>query len=220
MQYQGVLLDIDGTLVDSNAAHVNAWVDVLRTHGFDTTPEDIWPLIGMGGDNLLPKVVGIDAESEQGERISKERSELFKEKYLPHLKPFPKVRDLLTRMREKGLSLVAASSSKGDEVEKLLEIAGVSDLMKDSTSASDTENSKPDPDLVHSGLDKINLPPGQVVMIGDTPYDIEAAGKAGVKVIAFRCGGFSDERLADAIAIYDDPADLLARYDESPLAVS
>lgn len=217
-QYQGVLLDIDGTLVDSNGAHVNAWVEVLRAHGFEINPDDIWPLIGMGGDNLLPRVVGIEADSEQGERISKERSDIFKEKYLPHLKPFPQVRELLTRMRERGLSLVAASSSKADEVEKLLEIAGVSDLMEDSTSASDTENSKPDPDLVVSGLDRIDLPPGQVVMIGDTPYDIEAAGKAGVKVIAVRCGGFSDERLADAIAIYDDPADLLARYDESPLS--
>lgn len=220
MQFQGVLLDIDGTLVDSNGAHVNAWVEVLRGHGFDVTPDDIWPLIGMGGDNLLPRVVGIEAESEQGERISKERSELFKEKYLPGLKPFPKVRELLARMRERGLELVAASSSKSGEVERLLEIAGVSDLMEDSTSASDTENSKPAPDLVHSGLDRIDLPPGKVVMIGDTPYDIEAAGKAGVKVIALRCGGFSDDRLADAIAIYDDPADLLARYDESPLAVS
>src|SRR3990170_4346299 len=92
MQYQGVLLDIDGTLVDSNGAHVHAWVEVLRGHGFDITPDDIWPLIGMGGDNLLPRVVGIEAESEQGERISKERSELFKEKYLPGLKPFPQVR--------------------------------------------------------------------------------------------------------------------------------
>lgn len=218
MDYQGVLLDIDGTLVDSNAAHVQAWVDVLTDHGFSVTPDDIWPLIGMGGDNLLPRVVGLEAESEQGEKISKERSELFKEKYLPGLKPFPQVRELLTRMKENGLSLVAASSSKADEVEKLLEIAGVSDLMEDSTSASDTENSKPDPDLVVSGLDRIDLPPGQVVMIGDTPYDIEAAEKAGVKVIALRCGGFSDERLSRAIAIYDDAADLLARYDQSPLS--
>ena len=217
MRYQGVILDIDGTLVDSNGAHVQAWVEVLQAHGFAVTEEEIWPLIGMGGDNLLPRVVGIEAESELGEKISKERSELFKKKFLPGLRPFPEVRTLLSRMRERGLRLVAASSSKADEVEKLLKIAQVSDLMEESTSASDTEHSKPDPDLIHSALDRIGLPAEELVMLGDTPYDIQAAAPAGVKVIAFRCGGFKDEDLKGALAIYDDAADLLARYDSSPL---
>ena len=218
MKYRGALLDIDGTLVDSNKAHVDAWVEVLRDHGFAVTPKDIWPLVGMGGDNLLPRVVGISSESELGKKISEQRSKLFKERFLPHLEPFPEVRSLLERMRERGLKLVAASSSKADEVEKLLEIAGVTDLMDESTSASDTKNSKPDPDLIHSGLERIGLPAGEVVMLGDTPYDIEAAAKAGVEVIAFRSGGFEDEDLDDALAIYDGAADLLARYDDSPLA--
>jgi HAD superfamily hydrolase (TIGR01509 family) len=218
MKYQGVILDIDGTLVDSNEAHVQAWVEVLRAHGFAVGPEEIWPLVGMGGDNLLPRVVGIEKESELGERISKERSELFKEKYLRRLRPFPEVRNLLTRMRENGLRLVAASSSKGDEVEKLLKIAEADDLMEETTSASDAERTKPDPDLIHSALDRIGIPAEEVVMLGDTPYDIQAAAPAGVKVIAFRCGGFKDEDLAGAIAIYDDAADLLARYDSSPLS--
>lgn len=218
MKYHGALLDIDGTLVDSNEAHVQAWVDVLRAHGFAITSEDIRPLVGMGGDNLLPRAVGLSSESDLGKAIGQERSELFKERYLPHLQPFPEVRNLLTRMRERGLKLVAASSSKKDEVERLLEIAGVTDLMDESTSASDTRNSKPDPDLIHSGLERIGLPAGEVVMLGDTPYDIQAAAKAGVGVIAFRCGGFRDEDLDDALAIYDGAADLLARYDDSPLA--
>jgi HAD superfamily hydrolase (TIGR01509 family) len=218
MKYRGALLDIDGTLVDSNEAHVTAWVEVLRDHGFAVTPEDIRPLVGMGGDNLLPRVVGVSSDSDLGKRIGEQRSRLFKERYLPRLQPFPEVRSLLERMRERGLKLVAASSSKADEVEKLLEIAGVADLMDESTSASDTRNSKPDPDLIHSGLERIGLPAGEVVMLGDTPYDIEAAAKAGVGVIAFRCGGFPDEDLEGALAIYDGAADLLARYDESPLA--
>jgi HAD superfamily hydrolase (TIGR01509 family) len=218
MKYRGALLDIDGTLVDSNKAHVDAWVEVLRDHGFAVTPEDIRPLVGMGGDNLLPRVVGVSSDSDLGKRIGEQRSKLFKERYLPRLQPFPEVRSLLERMRERGLKLVAASSSKADEVEKLLEIAGVADLMDESTSASDTRNSKPDPDLIHSGLERIGLPAGEVVMLGDTPYDIEAAAKAGVGVIAFRCGGFPDEDLEGALAIYDGAADLLARYDESPLA--
>jgi HAD superfamily hydrolase (TIGR01509 family) len=217
MRYRGVILDIDGTLVDSNEAHVQAWVEVLRAHGFAVTEEEIWPLVGMGGDNLLPRAVGVSKESELGEKISKERSELFKEKYLDRLRPFPEVRNLLTRMRENGLRLVAASSSKGDEVERLLEIAEVDDLMEESTSASDTERSKPDPDLIHSALDRIGIPAEEVVMLGDTPYDIRAASPAGVRVIAFRCGGFKDQDLDGALAIYDDAADLLARYDSSPL---
>lgn len=218
MQYQGVILDIDGTLVDSNEAHVLAWVEVLRAHGFAVTDKEIWPLVGMGGDNLLPRVTGIETDSDQGKKISKERSELFKEKFLPGLRPFPQVRDLLSRMRDRGLRLVAASSSKRDEVAKLLEIAEVADLMEETTSASDTERSKPDPDLVHSALDRIDLPPDQVLMVGDTPYDIQAASPAGVKVIAFRSGGFKDEDLKGALAIYDGAADLLERYDSSPLA--
>ena len=218
MRYRGIILDIDGTLVDSNGAHVQAWVEVLRAHGFAVTPEEIWPLVGMGGDNLLPRAVGVDKESELGERISRARSDLFKEKFLPDLRPFPQVRALLSRMRDRGLRLVAASSSKADEVEKLLEIAGVADLMEESTSASDTERSKPDPDLIHSALDRIGLPAEELVMLGDTPYDIQAAAPAGVKVIAFRCGGFKDEDLEGALAIYDGAAYLLARYDSSPLA--
>jgi HAD superfamily hydrolase (TIGR01509 family) len=218
MRYRGVILDIDGTLVDSNGAHVQAWVEVLRANGFAVTDEDIWPLVGMGGDNLLPQVAGIEMESELGEKISGERSDLFKEKFLPGLRPFPEVRALLSRMRERGLRLVAASSSKADEVEKLLQIAEVADLMEESTSASDTEHSKPDPDLIHSALDRIGLPAEDLVMLGDTPYDIQAAAPAGVKVIAFRSGGFKDEDLKGALAIYDDAADLLARYDSSPLA--
>ena len=218
MQYQGVILDIDGTLVDSNEAHVLAWVEVLRAHGFAVTDEEIWPLVGMGGDNLLPRVTGIETDSEEGKKISKERSEIFKEKFLPNLRPFPGVRDLLSQMRDRGLRLVAASSSKRDEVAKLLEIAEVADLMEETTSASDTERSKPDPDLVHSALDRIGLSAEEVVMVGDTPYDIQAAAPAGVRVIAFRSGGFKDEDLKGALAIYDGAADLLARYDSSPLA--
>jgi HAD superfamily hydrolase (TIGR01509 family) len=217
MRYQGVILDIDGTLVDSNQAHVDAWVEILRKHGHDVPAERIWPLIGMGADNLLPRVVGIDKDSAEGKKISEERSELFKERYMSELRPFPQVRELVSRIRDTGASVVVASSSKEDEVHQLLEIAGVSDLIEERTSASETKRSKPDPDLVQVALGKLEMDPDRVVMLGDTPYDIEAAGKAGVPVIAMRCGGFPDDKLKDAIAIYDDPADLLARFDESPL---
>jgi HAD superfamily hydrolase (TIGR01509 family) len=217
-RYRGVLLDMDGTLIDSNAAHVKAWVEALKEHGHEVSEKDIWPLVGMGGDNLLPAAVGIDKNSEEGKKISERRGEIFRERYLPHLKPFPEVRPLLERMRRDGLRLMVASSSPKDELQKSLETAGVADLVEGFTSASDAGRSKPDPDVVEAALDKLDLPASEVVMLGDTPYDIQAAGKAEVGVIAFRCGGFRDEDLRGALALYDGAADLLAHYDDSPLA--
>jgi HAD superfamily hydrolase (TIGR01509 family) len=214
--YRAVILDMDGTLVDSNAAHVKAWVEVLREFGHEVAEKDIWPLVGMGGDNLLPAAVKIDKESEEGKKISERRSEVFKERYAPHLEPFPEVRPLLERMRDDGLRLRVATSSPKDELEKTLDLAGVADLLEGASSGS-SGRSKPDPDVVQAALDELGLPAEETVMLGDTPYDIQAAGKVGIGVIAFRCGGFSDEDLKGALALYDDAADLLAHYDESPL---
>ena len=216
-RYRAVILDMDGTLLDSNEAHVKAWVEALREHGREVSEQDIWPWVGMGGDNLLPAAVKISKESEEGKRIAESRGRIFKSRFLPHLKPFPDVRPLLERMKRDGLKLVVATSSPQDEVEKAVGIIGARDLLEAVTSAGDTARSKPDPDVVHAALDRVGVPAGEAVMLGDTPYDVQAAGKAGVPVIAFRCGGFRDEDLKGAIAIYDGPADLLARYDDSPL---
>jgi HAD superfamily hydrolase (TIGR01509 family) len=216
-RYRAVILDMDGTLIDSNAAHVHAWVEVLREFGHEVGEKDVWPCVGMGGDNLLPAVVKISKDSPEGKKISERRGEIFKSRYLPHLKPFPGVRPLLERMKKDGLRLVVATSSPEDEVKEAIEIVGVKDLLEDATSASDAGKSKPDPDVVQAALDRLKLAADEVVMLGDTPYDIQAAGKVGIGVIAFRCGGFKDEDLKDAIAIYDGAADLLAHYDESPL---
>jgi len=216
MSYRAVILDMDGTLLDSNAAHVHAWVEALRRHGREVAEADIWPWVGMGGDNLLPAAVGISKESAEGQKIAETRGEIFRG-YLPHLEPFPEVRPLLERMKRDGLKLVVATSSPQDEVEKAVEIVGVRNLLEDVTSASRAGRSKPDPDVVHAALDRVGLPARDAIMLGDTPYDIQAASKVGVPVIAFRCGGFQDKDLKGAIAIYDGPADLLAHYDESPL---
>jgi HAD superfamily hydrolase (TIGR01509 family) len=218
--YRAVILDMDGTLIDSNAAHVHAWVEALCEGGYEVSEKDIWPLVGMGGDNLLPAAVGIDKESEEGKKISERRGEIFRERYLPHLKPFPQVRPLLERIRGDGMRLMVASSSPQDELQRSLDLAGVADLVEGASSGSDGGRSKPDPDVVRAALGKLGLAAGEVVMLGDTPYDVQAAAKVGVGVIAFRCGGFRDEDLAGALAIYDDAADLLARYGESPLAKS
>jgi HAD superfamily hydrolase (TIGR01509 family) len=214
--YRAVLLDMDGTLLDSNDAHVRAWVDALREHGREVSEADIRPWVGMGGDNLLPAAVGISKQSPEGKAISERRGEIFNSRYFPQLRPFPQVRPLLERMRRDGLKLVVATSSPKEEVEKAIAVVGVKDLLEDATSGSDGR-SKPDPDVVQAALDRLKLTAGEVVMLGDTPYDIQAAGKVGIGVIAFRSGGFKDEDLQGAIALYDGAADLLARYDESPL---
>jgi HAD superfamily hydrolase (TIGR01509 family) len=219
-RYRAVILDVDGTLVDSNDAHVQVWVDSLAEHGIEVPVERIRKLVGMGGDNLLPAAVGIDKESPQGKAIADRRGELFRSRFLHHIEPFPAVRPLLERMRSAGLELAVASSSPADEMKVLLERAGVADLLRDTASGSDAKRSKPDPDIVQAALDKLGLPPAETIMLGDTPYDIQAAGKAGVGVIALRCGGFPDADLEGALAIYDDAADLLARFDESPLGAS
>jgi HAD superfamily hydrolase (TIGR01509 family) len=216
-RFRGVILDVDGTLVDSNDAHAQAWAETLQEHGYDVPVYMVRPLIGMGSDKLLPEVSGVDVQSEQGKRISQERGEHFKKNYLPRLQPFPQVKPLIDRMREEGLKLAVASSAAKEDLKELLKIAQAEDLIDDATSGEEVEESKPDPDVVHAALEELGLPAGQVVMIGDTPYDVEAAGRAGVAVIAVRCGGWDDEALRGAIAIYDDPADLLAHYNSSPL---
>jgi HAD superfamily hydrolase (TIGR01509 family) len=216
---RGVLFDIDGTLVASNEAHAQSWVDVLRDAGYDVPFDVIWPMIGMGGDKLLPSATGIELNSELGERLSKRRWEIFKRDYLPKLEPTPGARDLVLRMKEDNLTLVVATSASGNELGELLEVAGVADLMDATTSSTDAAESKPDPDIVQAAVRKSGFDPEELIMLGDTPYDVEAAIGAHVKLVGLLCGGWSKEELSGAVAIYDDPGDLLRWYDQSPFAV-
>ena len=215
---RAAILDVDGTLIDTNDAHAHAWVDELHELGFDVAFVEARRLIGMGGDKVLPRLTGIEEESDRGQEIKERRGEIFRERYLPGCRPFPCARELLERMKDDGLALVVASSASREDLGKLLKAAGVADLIEERTSSSDADESKPDPDIVQAALDSAGCAPAEAVMLGDTPYDVEASGRAGVPCIALRCGGWGDAELAGAVAIYDDPADLLARYQESPLA--
>jgi HAD superfamily hydrolase (TIGR01509 family) len=192
---RGVLLDIDGTLVESNDAHARTRVQALAEDGIDVPFERVRRLIGMGGDKLLAEAANLRADSVQGKRISRRHRELFLKDYLPHLRPCPGARELLQKMKSRGLRLAVASSATADELEGLLKICGADELAEEKTSSDDIEQTKPDPDTVHAALRKIGLPPDEVLMLGDTPYDIEAAGRAGVGVIAVRCGGWGDADL-------------------------
>jgi HAD superfamily hydrolase (TIGR01509 family) len=213
---RGVLLDIDGTLVESNDAHARAWVKALAESGRTVAFDAVRPLIGMGGDKLLPKVCGLDAASEEGKKVSERRGQIFIAEYLPHLKPCHGAEELLARLKKRGLKMAVASSAKEDELGPLLKICGADKVIESAASSDDAKESKPDPDILHAALEKVGLPADEVVMLGDTPYDVEAARKAGTRVVALRCGGWTDADLK-ADAVFADPADLAKHLESSPL---
>ncbi len=215
---KGVILDVDGTLVDSNDSHTQAWIQAFGEFGFKPSYEEVRHLIGMGSDKMLPTITGYTKESVTGKLISQRWDEIFKEQFLPRLRPFDGNRELLQKMKNEGLKLVIASSAKEDQLEVLLEVAKVKDLIQEKTSSDEAKNSKPDPDIIEIALKKIGVTAEEAIMIGDTPYDIEAARKLEIGTIAFRSGGWEDSELGGAIAIYNDAADLLAHYHDSPLA--
>ncbi|MBH8575173.1 HAD family hydrolase [Nostocaceae cyanobacterium CENA369] len=221
MVYQGVILDVDGTLVLSNDAHAQAWEEAFAFFGYQVKFEQVRPLIGMGGDQIIPKFAPeLSDRQGQGKKIADRRKELILTKFATNLAPATGARELILKMLSVGLRLIIASSATSQELSVLLKAAQIEDLLSqdEATTSDDAEVSKPDPGIVEAALSKLNIQPSQVVMLGDTPFDIQSANKASVGVIAFRCGGFDDSQLKDAIAIYNDPADLLTHYDSSPLA--
>jgi HAD superfamily hydrolase (TIGR01549 family) len=212
------VLDVDGTLIDSNDAHARAWVETGDELGSPIDFAEVRRLIGMGGDKVLPRLTGVEEESAEGERWSERRGEIFRSRHLDSLRPFPHTRDLLQRLKDDGYRLVVASSASEEDLELLLEQAGVADLVEERTSSSDADASKPEPDIVEAALESAGVDAAEAIMLGDTPYDVEACLRAGVRIVALRSGGWDDIGLEGAVAVYDDPADLLRHYDSSPFA--
>jgi HAD superfamily hydrolase (TIGR01509 family) len=217
---EGVLLDVDGTLIDSNDAHARSWSEALREFGRDVPPAKVRPLIGMGGDKLIPRFLGVDADSETGKRFAKRRGQIFRDRYVPHLRLTRGAKDLVKRLRDEGLTLIIATSAAESELETMLKQVGLDDLIEKKTSSRDVESSKPDPDIVHAALEKANLSPKNAIMLGDTPYDVEAASKAYVATVALLCGGWTADALAGALAIYQDPADIVRHFTSSPFSTA
>ena len=211
------LLDVDGTLVDSNDAHARAWVETLVKAGHDVPYERVRRLIGKGGDKLVPEVTGRDDEAWVKE-LGEQRTKLFLGKHIHDVRPLPQVRELLSRMKAAGLQLVVATSAKDEELERLLDLAGIADLLDEAATKDDAKRSKPDPDIVGAALKRAKVAPGGALMLGDTPYDVEAARRAGVWTVAVRSGGWDDAGLRGAVKVYDDPAALLAAFDDSAFA--
>ena len=218
---KAIIFDVDGTLVDSVDLHARAWVEALRDFGREVGFEEVRGQIGKGGDQLMPVFLSEGELAEKGEALEEHRGRILKERYLPDVIGFPMVRELLERLRSDGKRVVLASSAKADELEIYKKLARIDDLIDAETSSDDAERSKPHPDIFLAALERLgDLRPEDVLVVGDTPYDAEAAGKAGLRTIGVLCGGFPEAGLRDAgcIAIYQDPADLLAQYDHSPLA--
>jgi phosphoglycolate phosphatase-like HAD superfamily hydrolase len=215
---KAVLLDIDGTLLDSNDAHAAAWVDALAEFGFDVAFDRVRSLIGKGGDKVLPELTGLGEESPVGKEIGARRALLFKKSYFDAIAPFPRGRALLEAMKAAGCKLVVATSAKDEEVTPLLRLAKVDDLVDARTSSGDAHRSKPDPDIVQAALRQADCKPAQAILLGDTPYDVQSARRAGVASVAVRSGGWGDADLEGALVIYDDVEHILIDFANSPFA--
>lgn len=219
MTIKAILFDIDGTLVDSNDMHVTAWEEAFAGIGASFDRQVIHDQIGKGTDMLVPTLLP-DLDDAAVEKLGDAHGDIFKAKFLDRVRPFARAHDLLAHTHAAGQQVVLASSASAAELDHYLDLLGARDLVGETTTADDVENTKPAPDIFATALRKVApLGPDEVLVVGDTPYDMEAAGKCGITAIALRSGGFSDEALrgAGAIAIYDDAAALLAAYDVSPL---
>lgn len=218
---KAAIFDLDGTLVDSNDLHVQAWQETFRHFGKEIPVEELRAQVGKGGDQYLPVFLSEREMQQIGKQVDEFRGRTFQEKYLPLVRPFPGVRELFERVRSDGKRIALASSGKADEVEHYQKLAGIEELVDCQVTADDVAHSKPKADVFIAALRLLgHLSPDQAIAIGDTPYDIEAAKKIDLATIALLCGGFPEDDLRDAgaIAIFRDPAELLGHYYQSPLA--
>lgn len=216
---RAVLFDVDGTLVDTNDLHVAAWRETFLAAGHDIAPAAIRAQVGKGADNLIPALLPGITRVEQ-ERIEHLHKPIFQRDYLPRATPFPGVRPLFERLKDDGVAIVLASSSSRKEVDFHIALIGCEDLVDEKVSGDDVARSKPSPDIFEAALARLSPPgPEGVLVVGDTIWDARAAAGIGLPAVGLRCGGTSDRALLDAgmIALFDDPADLLAGYAARPV---
>lgn len=217
---KAVLFDVDGTLIDSNDLHVEAWLETFRHFDIEATEEQVRADLGKGGDQLAPDFVSEADLQDLQPKIEAFRADLYAREYLPRVKALPGVRALFERLRADGRTIVLASSGKAHEVDHAKQVAEITDLVDAQTTADDVAHSKPSPDIFRAALAKAaGVSAEQAVAIGDTPYDAQAARGAGVATVGVLSGGFSEDVLmkAGCIAVYADIRALLVGYDGSPL---
>jgi HAD superfamily hydrolase (TIGR01509 family) len=210
------ILDVDGTLVETNYHHAIAWYRAFTQHGVELPVWRIHRAIGMGGDQLVAALAGDEVEEEKGEDIRTAEKALYMA-MIHEVRPLPDARKLIEVLKERGHTVVLASSAKQDEIDHYLDLLDARDLADDWTSSADVEKTKPEPDLVQTALEKAGG--GEAVMIGDSVWDVEAAKRAGIPTIAIRTGGFGHDELVEAGAacVFDSISDLLQNVEETPL---
>jgi len=213
------IFDLDGTLVDSNAVHVEAWRRAFESHGYRIGPDLIFSQIGKGGDNFVPAVLGKQADEKDGDALRAAQPQEFAALARAQgLEVFPGARELLQTLRERGIKTCLATSSNKKQLELNQEFShfNVSDFVDEVVNANDIQTSKPAPDLVTAAAKKLKLSPAQCAMVGDTPFDAESAKRAGVVCLAVTCGGHEAAtlRASGARAVWQGPTDLLAHLDE------
>lgn len=213
---EAVVFDVDGTLVDSVDFHAEAWQRAFAHFGRTIGFPEIRSQIGKGGDQLMPVFLSREEFQKHGKAIEDYRKELFKREYLQRVRGFPCAREVFLAIKQHGKRIALASSAKGDELKAYRKAAGIEGLTQAETSSDDAERSKPHPDIFQAALEKLALTPDRAIIIGDTPYDAEAARKAGIASIGVLCGGFAEQdiRSAGASRIYADLRDLLANIDD------
>jgi HAD superfamily hydrolase (TIGR01549 family) len=212
---KAAIFDVDGTLIDSVDFHAQAWVDAFAEFGVTVPFEKVRSQIGKGGDNLMPVFLSEKQLHTFGEDLDAFRSGHFKRKYLEYLRPFAGVRPLFERLIADGVRIALASSAKQDELQIYKKIAQIDDLLDAETSSEDAEESKPAPDIFHAALRQLQgIARDRIVVFGDTPYDAEAAAKAGLRSIGVLCGGFAASSLTrgGCSAIYRSPSNMLVNY--------
>lgn len=220
LRVDAVLLDLDGTLIDSNDAHARSWVEALADAGWQVRFEDVRPLIGMGGEELVEKLTGLSGDDPRSRQLRERRGHLFRDRHLDGIVPQPGARELVAKLHARGFPLVVASSSSEADLRPLIEIAGIGELVTTATSADEVDRAKPAPDVLRAALAKVGRSSDHAVLLGDTPYDVRAGRAAHVAVIALRCGGWTDESLDGAIEVFDDPADVLRNWMQTPFRAS
>ena len=208
--------DIDGTLIDSNELHVQSWDRAFRHFGKTFPPEELHAQIGKGSDQYLPEFLTKEEIERFGKQLDEYRSKVFREEFLPKVKPFPKVRELFERIRDDQKRILLASSGKQKDTDHYIDLLKIDKFIEGCTSGDEAGRSKPAPDIFTACIDKFHLERKETLVVGDTRWDVESAGRAGLRTIGVTCGGTDASllRAAGAIAVYIDPADLLAHYDE------
>ena len=218
---RAVIFDVDGTIVDSNELHVESWDETFRKYGKQFTRAQLHSQIGKGGDQYVPAFLDEREVRAFGKQLEHDRGELYKQKYMPRVRPFPQVRELFERIRGGGKQIALASSGKDDELKHYISLCGIDGLVDAQTTKDDVAQSKPHPDVFLAALRKLrSVPVDEAIVVGDSPFDVIAAKRILLPAIALLCGGFSDDELRaeGAVGIFRDPADLLENYERSPLA--